>query len=117
VPSEPPEGAVGCDFARDAPTRVEIQDRTEVPIAALQPLTVTFDRARIRELLEPYESDIARVRWLAVLDPSRLRPNTFLFWISTRPCDPGFASSRTFAGISAQDVQSWLAPTAVPQQN
>ncbi len=80
----------------------------------LQPLTVTFDRTRIRELLEPFETDIARVRWLAVLDPARLRALSVLRWIPTVKCpdSPGTSPMETGVVIHADDVARWLTPSA-----
>src|SRR6187401_1077390 len=75
VPIEPPPGAA-CGFAEGAPSRVDMEvvvDGHPATPPAIQPLTVIFDRARIRELLAPYETDVARVRFLAILDPARLR--------------------------------------------
>jgi lysophospholipase L1-like esterase len=118
VPFPPPDGAEGCGYGRDAPVRVAIRDRA-VPAPGdrrLQPLTVTFDRARIRELLEPFEADVARVRWLAVLDPARLRPDTLLYWTAVKPCDDRLSGvHETAALIAGDDIERWLRPApAVP---
>ena len=59
----------------------------------IQPLTVTFERVRIRELLEPFEADVRRVRWVAVLDPARLRAPSFLL-LADRRRVPGRARNR-----------------------
>jgi lysophospholipase L1-like esterase len=116
VPIEPPPGAV-CGFAEGAPTRVfmrvYVDERAESP-PAIQPLTVTFDRARIRELLAPYETDVARVRFLAVLDPARLRAPSWLMWQTTVPCEQemGTGPELTAALIDTADIARWLAPSA-----
>jgi lysophospholipase L1-like esterase len=116
VPQQPPPGAV-CEFAEGAPSRVLINLPGDVPNHVrrdIQPLTVTFDRARIRELLAPYEADSARVRWIAVLDPARLRAPSFLRWEPTAMCPdaPGTGPMTTGALIDASDVAGWLAPSA-----
>ena len=78
---------------------------------AVQPLTVIFDRARIREILAPYESDVARVRFIAVLDPARLRAPSFLMWMPTARCPdtPVTGPMETAALIGADDIVRWTA--------
>ena len=61
VPRQPPTGAV-CEFAEGAPSLVLINLPGDVPRQVrpeIQPLTVTFDRARIRELLAPNQSTMS----------------------------------------------------------
>ena len=117
VPRQPPPG-VACEFAEDAPSLVLVNLPGDAPGQVrpeMQPLIVTFDRARIRELLEPYEADHARVRWLAVLDPARLRARSFLRWIPTTACPDaprGTSPMETAALIDADDIARWLAPSA-----
>jgi len=113
VPIEPPPGAA-CGFAAGAPSRVDMEvvvDGHPATPPAIQPLTVIFDRARIRELLAPYETDVARVRFLAVLDPARLRAPSALFWRTSVPCRPELGRVETWAYIDADDIARWLAPS------
>jgi hypothetical protein len=113
VPIEPPPG-VACGFAEGAPSRVDIEvvvDGHPATPPAIQPLTVIFDRARIRELLAPYESDVARVRFLAVLDPPRLRAPSALFWRTSVPCPPELGRVETWGYIDADDIARRLAPS------
>ena len=117
VPWEPPAGSTRCGFGRGAPAKVEVRARaaSSAPGAPdLQPLTVTFDRARIRELLEPYDADVARVRGLAVIDPARLRPDTLLMWGTLKSCGDGRGAAETAALIAADDIARWLRPTPAP---
>ena len=115
VPIEPPPGAA-CGFAEGTPSRVDIEvavdGRPERP-KDIQPLTVIFDRARVRELLAPYETDVARVRFVAVLDPARLRAPSALFWRTTVPClqELGLGPDQTWGYIDADDIARWLAPS------
>jgi hypothetical protein len=113
VPLEPPPGAA-CGFAAGAPSRVDIEiaaDGHPATPPAIQPLTVIFDRARIRELLAPFETDVARVRFLAVLDPARLRAPSALFWRTSVPCRQEPGPVETWAYIDADDIARWLAPS------
>jgi lysophospholipase L1-like esterase len=113
VPWEPPAGAGGCGYGRGAPATVEIRARAASSLPGprdLQPVAVTADRARIRELLEPFEADVERVRWLAVLDPARLRPDTLLLWQTRRSCGDGRGASETAALLAADDIARWLRP-------
>ena len=118
VPIPSPPGVV-CGFAEGASSRVSIRvyvDRQPATPADIQPLSVTFDRARIRELLAPYETDVARVRFLAVLDPARLRPSSFLYWTTTTTCPDaprGTGPPETAALIHADDIARWSAGPAV----
>ena len=116
VPQQPPPGVV-CEFAEGAPSRVLINLPGDVPGQIrrdIQPLTVTFERVRIRELLEPYEADYQRVRWIAVLDPARLHALSFLRWEPTAMCPdaPGTGSMTTGALIAAEDIARWVGEPA-----
>ena len=119
VPRQPPPGVL-CEFADGAPSRVVISLPGDVPYREtreVQPLTVTFDRVRIRELLAAYEPDHAGVRFVAVLDPARLRAPSFLMWMPTATCadTPGMGPMETGALIAAEDIARWTAPTAPPR--
>jgi lysophospholipase L1-like esterase len=119
VPRHPPPGVL-CEFADGAPSRVVISLPADVPYREspeVQPLTVIFDRARIREILVPYETDVARVRFVAVLDPARLRAPSFLKWMPTARCPdtPGTAPMETGALIADDDIARWRGqPTPRP---
>jgi hypothetical protein len=113
VPRQPPPDVL-CEFADGAPSRVVISLPGDIPYRetkAVQPLTVIFDRARIREILAPYETDVARVRFVAVLDPARLRAPSFLMWMPTAKCPdtPGTGAMETGALIAADDIARWTA--------
>ncbi len=116
VPRQPPPDVL-CEFAEGAPSRVVISLPGDAPYREsreVQPLTVTFDRTRIRELLAPYEPDHAGVRFVAVLDPARLRAPSFLQWMPTAKCPdtPGTGPMGTGALIASDDIARWLAPSA-----
>ena len=111
VPRQPPPGVL-CEFADGAPSRVVIGLPGDVPYREsreVQPLTVIFDRARIRQILVPFEADVARVRFVAVLDPARLRAPSFLRWMPTAKCPdtPGTGPMETGALIAADDIARW----------
>jgi lysophospholipase L1-like esterase len=107
----PPEQEPACGYGSKAPTRIEIKfDQVGPAPPEIQPLTVTLDRARIRELLAPFEADVDAVRWLAVLDPARLRPGSAFFWWALAPCEPSFRRSVTSGIIAQEDVDRWLRP-------
>jgi hypothetical protein len=113
VPRQPPAGVL-CEFADGAPSRVVISLPGDVPYREspeVQPLTVIFDRARIREVLAPFEPDVARVRFVAVLDPARLRAPSFLQWMPTAKCPdtPGTGPMTTGALIASDDITRWTA--------
>jgi lysophospholipase L1-like esterase len=113
VPRQPPPGIL-CEFADGAPSRVVIGLPGDVPYREspeVQPLTVIFDRARIRDVLAPFEADVARVRFVAVLDPARLRAPSFLQWMPTAKCPdtPGTGPMSTAALIAADDIARWMA--------
>lgn len=113
VPRQPPPDVL-CEFADGAPSRVVISLPGDAPYREsreVQPLTVTFDRARIRELLAPYEPDHAGVRFVAVLDPARLRAPSFLQWMPTVQCPdtPGTGPMETGALIASDDITRWTA--------
>jgi len=119
VPRQPPPGVL-CEFADGAPSRVVIGLPGDAPYREspeVQPLTVIFDRARIREILSPFEADVARVRFVAVLDPARLRAPSFLFWMPTARCPdtPGTGSMQTGALIAADDITRWTASQPPPR--
>jgi lysophospholipase L1-like esterase len=103
----------GCGFAAVAPTTVSVRVQpgwTEP--RDLQPIAVYTDRERIRTLLAPFERDVRRIRWLAVLDPARLRPGSYLTWRPTKACpsheSPGGTSSyQTTALIAQEDIDGW----------
>jgi hypothetical protein len=111
VPRQPPPDVL-CEFADGASSRVVISLPGDVPYHEtrdVQPLTVIFDRARISEILTPYEDDVARVRFVAVLDPARLRAPSFLLWMPTAKCPdtPGTSPMETGALIAADDIARW----------
>jgi len=112
--TRPGKGNRGPGKVEGAPSRVDMEvvvDGHPATPPAIQPLTVIFDRARIRELLAPYETDVARVRFLAVLDPARLRAPSALFWRTSVPCRPELGRVETWAYIDADDIARWLAPS------
>ncbi len=118
VPIEPPSDSA-CGFAEGVPTRVsmrvQVDKRWDTP-PEIQPMTVTFDRARIRELLEPYDADVSRVRFIAVLEPARLRVPSWLAWETTVPClqELGLGPELTAALIDAADLARWQDRPAPP---
>jgi lysophospholipase L1-like esterase len=121
VPDTPPVGRVDCGFGPFAPRRVFVHQIRQEPRPELQPLATYAEPGRIRELLEPFESDIRRVRWVTVLDPARLRPDTLLAWHANVQCGPsadrvGEEHQRTQASIKQDDIDRWLAraPLAKP---
>jgi lysophospholipase L1-like esterase len=98
----------GCGFAADAPSRVDVR-LTPGWIAPrdIQPVAVYTDPAAIRTLLAPFERNVRRIRWVAVLDPARLRAGSYLTWRPATACptpqDPGATSSLQAAALIAQD--------------
>ena len=119
LPEIPPDGRVDCGFAPGAPRQIGIRGLTDWTLRPdLQPLAVYSEPARIRELLEPFESDIARVRWVAVLDPARLVPDTLLAWRTRQPCPPPVGpplAAETAARIMPDDIARWTARTPAPR--
>ena len=112
VPQAPPDGVVDCGYGPAAPREVFVRFQSDEDGAPpeVQPLAVYDEPARIRELLGPFEPDIRRVRWVAVLDPARLRPETLLIWRATKPCP--YSGSRlgvssTVASITQDDIDRW----------
>ena len=121
VPDAPPVGRVDCGFGPAAPRQVFVHPIRQEPRPELQPLATYADPRRIKELLDPFESDIRRVRWVTVLDPARLRPDTLLAWQADVPCGPladrvGEEHQRTQAFIAQDDIERWIerAPAARP---
>jgi len=121
VPDTPPVGRVDCGFGPAAPRRVFVHAIRQEPTPELQPLATYTDPRRIKELLDPFESDIRRVRWVTVLDPARLRPDTLLAWHATVPCGPsadrvGTEHQLTQASIEQDDIDRWVerGPTVRP---
>jgi lysophospholipase L1-like esterase len=121
VPDTPPVGRVDCGFGPAAPREVFVHAARQEPRPELQPLATYAEPRRIKELLEPFESDIRRVRWVTVLDSARLRPDTFLAWQANVPCGPsadrvGEEHQRTQAFIAQDDIDRWIAraPAAKP---
>ena len=101
----------GCGFAADAPTRVSVRvlpGWTES--ADGQPIAVYTDPARIRELLAPFDRNVRRIRWVAVLDPARLKAGSHLAWRTTNACPvaSGVSSMYQAAALIAQDdIDGW----------
>jgi len=121
VPDTPPVGRVDCGFGPAAPRHVFIHAIRQEPSPELQPLATYSDPHRIKELLDPFESDLRRVRWVTVLDPARLRPDTLLAWQADVPCGPsadrvGEEHQRTQASIEQDDIDRWVerGPTVRP---
>jgi hypothetical protein len=113
VPDAPPVGRVDCGFGPAAPRQVFVQRTSQEPTPDLQPVATYAEPRRIRELLEPFEPDLRRVRWVTVLDPGRLRPDTFLAWHADVPCGPsadrvGEEHQRAQAFIAQDDVDRWI---------
>jgi lysophospholipase L1-like esterase len=113
VPDTPPVGRVDCGFGPAAPREVFVHAPRQEPRPELQPLATYADPRRIKELLDTFESDIRRVRWVTVLDASRLRPDTFLTWQANVPCGPsedrvGEEHQRTQAFIAQDDIDRWV---------
>jgi hypothetical protein len=116
LPEPPHEGVNDCGFAPGAPTRVAIRglDGASEP-ADLQPLATLFDPERIRTLFAPFESDLQRIRWVAVLDPDRLRPDTRLSWLASRPCAVGTSrptAAESAVPITSGDIARWRGDAA-----
>ena len=114
VPDAPPVGRVDCGFAPLAAREVFLRPSAQEPRADLQPLATYAEPRRIRELLEPFESDIRQVRWVTVLDPARLRPDTLLTWRAQVRCGPsndrvGEEHELIAALIAQDDIDRWLA--------
>lgn len=112
VPDTPPVGRVDCGFGPVAPREIVIHPIRQEPRPELQPLATYAEPRRIRELLEPFESDIRRVRWVTVLDPARLRRDTLLAWRTQVMCGPnaervGEEHTRTAALIAQDDIARW----------
>jgi hypothetical protein len=101
----------GCGFAVDAPARISVQVQpgwTEP--RELQPIAVYTDREAIGTLLAPFERNVRRIRWVAVLDPARLRAGSHLAWQPTKSCPvpSGLASSWLASALIAQDdIDRW----------
>ena len=113
VPDTPPVGRVDCGFGPAAPRQVFVHPIGQEPRPELQPLATYAEPRRIKELLEPFESEIRRVRWVTVLDPARLRPDTLLAWQANVPCGPyadrvGEEHQRTQAFIAQDDIERWI---------
>jgi hypothetical protein len=113
VPQASPVGRVDCGFGPAAPRAVAVRRMAQQDQpAALQPLAIQAEPRRIRDLLEPFEADIRTVRWVAVLDPASLRPDTLITWHSTVPCDAepargGLEATATAALITQTDIDRW----------
>jgi hypothetical protein len=122
LPEVPPDGRVDCGFAPGAPRQIGIRRLEDPPLhpelrPELQPLGVYSDASRIRELLEPFDADIAGVRWVAVLDPARLVPDTLLAWRTRQPCPPPAGpalAAETAVRITADDIARWTARLPAP---
>jgi len=87
----------------------------------VHPLPVETDPGRIRQWLAPFEADVRTVRWVAVLDPAGLRPDTLLTWESLRPCGKapargGEEATVSSALIAQDDVDRWADRAASPQR-
>ena len=103
----------GCGFAADAPADVSVRVQpgwTEAE--GIQPVAVYRDPATIRHLLAPFERNVRRIRWVAVLDPARLRAGSYLTWRPTKACPTpedagGTASYQAAALIAPDDIDRW----------
>jgi lysophospholipase L1-like esterase len=110
VPKAPPDGRVDCGFGPAAPREVAIHPNAPLDRGTdRQPLTIHAEPSRIRELLAPFESDIRGVRWVLVLDPARLRPDTRLTWRTTVACGTSVDHGNMEAAvlIAADDIARW----------
>jgi lysophospholipase L1-like esterase len=122
VPQAPPPGRVDCGFGPAAPRTVTI--RRVVPQAARarpQPLTIHAEPHAIRDLMSPFEADIRTVRWVALLDPANLRPDTMLMWQTTVTCGVapargGLEATATAALITQADIDRWSDRTPVARR-
>jgi lysophospholipase L1-like esterase len=103
----------GCGFAADAPATIDVR---VVPgwtaPEGIQPVAVYRDPARIRELLAPFERNVRRIRWVAVLDPARLRAGSYLTWRPTKACPTpehagGTTGYQAAALIAQDDIDRW----------
>jgi len=109
VPKAPPDGRVDCGFGPAAPRQVVVHPNAPLDRPP-DPQTPAIDEPRrIRELLEPFESDIRAVRWVMVLDPARLRPDSRLTWRTTVACGTSadLVDMETSALIAADDIARW----------
>ena len=122
VPTVPPDGRVDCGFGPAAPRAIAVRAIAEPdPDPDLQPLATYAEPRRIRALLEPFESDIRHVRWVTVLDPARLRPDTLLTWRTDVRCGSpadraGEEATQAAALIAQDDIDRWTdrAPSRRP---
>lgn len=121
VPDAPPVGRLDCGFGPVAPREVLVRPMGQAPRADLQPLATYAEPRQIRELLAPFESDLRRVRWVTVLDPVRLRPDTLLAWRAEVSCGlspdrTGDEHQQTAALIGQDDIDRWTdrAPAGRP---
>lgn len=121
VPTPPPDGRIDCGFGPVAPSEIAVRRLGQAdPPSDLQPLATYADPRRIRELLEPFESDIRRVRWVTVLDPARLRPDSLLTWRTAMRCGPdadrvGEEATHTAALIAQDDIDRWIGRAPSPR--
>ncbi len=120
VPDAPPVGRVDCGYGPVAPREIVVHPIAQEPRPDLQPLATYAEPRRIRALLEPFESDLGRVRWVTVLDPARLRPDTLLAWRTAVKCGPsadrvGEEHSQIAALIAADDIARWTARPSSPE--
>lgn len=103
----------GCGFAADAPTDVSVRvEPGWTEPGEIQPVAVYRDPETIRTLLAPFEPNVRRIRWVAMLDPARLRPGSYLTWRTRKACpeaagQEGGATFQAAALIAHDDIARW----------
>ena len=117
LPQAPPAGN-RVRLRAGRPTRVVLlrrigpQDRRDV----VYPVTIDGRSAADSRVAGPFDADVRTVRWVAVLDPAGLRPDTLLTWESLRPCGKapargGDEATLASALIAQEDLDRWaIAP-------